>query len=85
MTKGKRARKHNVTQKHAVIKKKKWVDMEMYRVPLDHTQAVLTCCYSPVRGMRYSAPWEGRLLQCCVSYGCGNSVRDPAGIQEVSS
>ena len=31
-------------------KKKKWTDMQIFRVPLDPTQAVLSCCDQPNKG-----------------------------------
>lgn len=61
MTRGKRARKYNVTPKHAVAKKK-WVDMEMYRVQLDETQAVLSCCSTPTKVV-FRVTWEGSTRQ----------------------
>jgi hypothetical protein len=71
--------------KHTVTKKLKWVPMEIYRVPLNPEQAVLTCCNSASRAMvqvNTSAGSFGSLTQiyqCTSEPGCGPSAPDWAG------
>lgn len=44
--------------KHTVAKKLKWMPMEIYRVPLNPEQAVLSCCSLPGRGMAAEGFWQ---------------------------
>lgn len=51
----------------AIRHKKKWIDLEIYRVPLNPNQAVLTCCSWDVKG--WACQSNGRTYQCC-GFGC---------------
>lgn len=71
--------KGKISTKNKATKKLEWVPMEIYRVPLNPEQAVLSCCVQSGRGQQwvddnhnpYDLPPSGAHGQC--TFVCGNS------------
>jgi hypothetical protein len=59
--------KGRAPQKSTATKKRKWIPMEIYRVPLNPEQAVLSCCSNTVRGMNRV---YGTLQVQCINSVC---------------
>jgi hypothetical protein len=70
--------KGRAPQKSTATKKLKWVPMEIYRVPLNPEQAVLSCCAANLaRGQVFTAPWYLQCTNMCPSYA-GRTVESRA-------
>jgi len=63
-----------------VLRKKKWIDMEITKVPLNPEQAVLTCCEHVTRALE-----GGGVVQCDSGSGYGGPCGSPPSVYSVSS
>jgi len=58
-------RKKSVSKKRATEKKKPFMPMEMAKVELNQDQAVLTCCDTGGRDMRWAEVWQCYMPPVC--------------------